>query len=88
MFEELYDVVMNNPYNYTRILKPHRKDIIEWINSQTSLLSDEFYKLSTKIYWILNGITEFPKCKICGKDEHYKKKIIYHHIINTKIIVH
>lgn len=79
MFEELYDIVMNNQYNYIKILKAYRKDIIEWINNQTPLLSDKFYKLSTKIYWILNGITEFPKCKICGKDEHYKKINISSH---------
>lgn len=30
-------------------------------------LSSNCYSFKTKIYWFLNNITEFPKCKVCGK---------------------
>ena len=33
------------------------------IESWTPLLSNSEYKLSTKIYWIIHDIKEFPKCK-------------------------
>ena len=29
-------------------------------------LSDEF-DFKTRIFWILHGITDFPKCSVCGK---------------------
>ena len=41
---------------------PPYKDLYEWITSSLPLLKDSFYKLSTKCYWILNGLTSFPKC--------------------------
>ena len=41
-----------------------RPDLLAFINWMTPLLQDEQYKLSTKVYWVLNGITEFPSCKI------------------------
>ena len=38
------------------------KYLTDWINQQTPLLQKKHYTLLTKIYWILNGITEFPIC--------------------------
>ena len=40
--------------------------LIDWINSVTPMLSDPVYTLATKIYWVLNDIHEFPKCKRDG----------------------
>ena len=37
-------------------------ELREFIKNQTPLLNSSEYKWSTRIYWILNGITEFPKC--------------------------
>lgn len=45
---------------------------MEYIRVHTPpLISGEEYKLSTKLYWLFNGITEFPCCKECKKNEHY-----------------
>ena len=41
--------------------------LVSWINSRLPKLADPFYKLNTKIYWILNGLTDFPICANCGK---------------------
>ena len=42
----------------------------DWIDSRVPMLSDKFFTLKTKIFWILNGIREFPKCRNpgCGKE--------------------
>lgn len=54
--------------SWTRtILAKDNSYLVSFINENTPLLSDSFYTLGTKIYWILNNITEFPKCKTCGK---------------------
>lgn len=41
--------------------------LANWINSQLPLLNDPIYKWNTKCYWILNGLTDFPKCPVCEK---------------------
>lgn len=62
--EILKDILNKHKCQYFRILKrKENADLLKWINDKTPLLSDKYYKLSTKIYWILNGITEFPRCK-------------------------
>ena len=38
----------------------------DWIYHKTSYL-DSKYNVCHRIYWILNNITEFPKCHVCGK---------------------
>lgn len=43
------------------------KQFIPWINEKTPKLSDPFYVMSTKLYWLFNGFTDFPKCKHCNK---------------------
>lgn len=39
-----------------------RRELFNWINSNTPKLQDDFYSISTKCYWILNGLTDFPRC--------------------------
>ena len=46
--------------------KSENKYLIDYIISVTPKL-DNFYTLGTRIYWVLNGLTDFPKCKNCGK---------------------
>ena len=41
--------------------------LANWINSQLPLLNNKIYKWNTKCYWILNGLTNFPECPMCGK---------------------
>ena len=69
--EELRNIVNNNKTTWHILLKK-RPDLIEFINEKTQdKLSDPVYKLGTKIYWILNGLTDFPCCRECEKNEHY-----------------
>lgn len=71
--EQIKILLEKYPHTYFLILNKNKnfKYLLDWINSQTPLLQDKFYKLSTKIYWILHNIKSFDddqcKCKTCGK---------------------
>lgn len=43
------------------------KYLKDWIYQKTSYLDNKKYGICHRIYWILNDITEFPKCYVCGK---------------------
>lgn len=49
------------------LFSKHNKDILTEVYALTPMLDDSFTIL-TRLYWIVNGITEFPKCKVCGKE--------------------
>lgn len=69
-FDEIIDIVNSNPVQYSNIIRG-KKYLIEWINSVLPLLNDKKYELRTKVYWIINNIENFPKCKnynICHND--------------------
>ena len=62
--EELRILVQQYPKHYAKMLK-HNKNYYElytWILQNTQKLADPYYKLSTKVYWILNDIIDFPIC--------------------------
>ena len=40
--------------------------VIHWLNLHFIKLQDQKYTLLTKIYWLLNNITDFPKCQRLG----------------------
>lgn len=63
---EIKSIVESSYHGWHNKLKV-RRDLIEFINWMTPLLNDEQYTLSTKVYWVLNGITEFPTCKVDNK---------------------
>ena len=66
--KQLQNIVKNNPFSYFNILKKQKyKNLLNFINQITPKLQNQKYKLSTKIYWILNNITDFPICPICKK---------------------
>ena len=51
------------PKSYPIILKSSRfKELLAWIIKKTPLLDDTFFKLSTRIFWILHDMKEFPTC--------------------------
>lgn len=51
------------PRSYPIILKSSRfKHLLAWIAEQTPLLDRPFFKLSTRIFWILHDMKEFPTC--------------------------
>lgn len=63
---KLKEIVANNPVNYREVLLAKRYDykyIVDYIEENTPLLRNPVYSLTTKIYWILNGLTDFPKCQ-------------------------
>lgn len=66
---ELKFLVKTNPHGYTKLLKNSKRYLLDWIETKTPLLKDPFYSVSTKVYWVLNGLTNFPRCKYkkCGK---------------------
>ena len=55
--------------NATRMLKtnPKYEYLYEYILKVTpSIINSDDYPLTMKIYWILNDMTNFPVCPICG----------------------
>ena len=65
----LQTFIKNCPHSFFKLLNCNVKYI--WIKNQilnlTPQLSSDYYKISTRIYWILNDIKQFPLCKTCGK---------------------
>lgn len=43
------------------------KHLADWLITKTPLLSDKKYNWTTRLYWVANGLTDFPICPICGK---------------------
>lgn len=70
-----------NKFNWTTILKrsKDKKYLLDWINEKTPLLAYKKYNLSTKLYWIVNNLTDFPSCSysengICPLGNEVKQK--------------
>lgn len=67
--EEISEIVNKHKNCFSTILKSKKyKYLLDFILENTPLLIDSKYNLSTKIYWVLNDLHEFPRCKICGKE--------------------
>lgn len=65
--EKLKYILETRCNGYGRILQSKDcKELVKWINDQTPLLQNNFYKIKTKIYWIIYNLHDFPKCEICG----------------------
>ena len=50
--------------------RPDLFDLKDWIFSKTQKIQDtkDFkYKFFHRMLWIFNGLSDFPKCKQCGK---------------------
>lgn len=39
----------------------------EWLDSKTPLLRGGYFNSVTRLYWVLNGLVDFPVCGFCGK---------------------
>ena len=63
--DEIRSIVNSSHRGWHNKLKT-RQDLLDFINYKTPLLQDGFYKLSTKVYWVLNNIVEFPCCRVDG----------------------
>lgn len=77
MLEWLETLRKDHPHTWGSMLSKSTKlqPLAEWIREKTPLLSDPKYTWATKAYWILNGLTDFPRCPICGSSEHMHKNV-------------
>lgn len=74
--EILRKLVMNHPHTYEKMLHSKNKYgrgddnsyLIDFINEKTPFLNNVNVSLNTKVYCVLNDITEFPHCITCGKE--------------------
>lgn len=46
---------------------PKYANLKKWLVDKTPKLNEINATLSTRIYWVLNDITDFPTCKTCGR---------------------
>lgn len=70
MFTKLVEAVETTPVaGISAVMRGRYKDVWEWIES---VLPEKIMKLgskvkkATKIWWILHGIEDFPRCKECN----------------------
>ena len=75
MFLKLKNIANNYRKHCLQKVKADN-ELVQWINQQLPLLKNPYYKLSTKVSWILQGLTDFPLCKTCHKKEGYFTKNI------------
>ena len=85
MFNLLVGLIENNWQSFSQKLKlktPENlykyKHLVKWIDDNLPLLSNGTFKYSytTKCYWIIYGLTDFPICPVCKKQDNYKNKNI------------
>jgi len=58
------DIIAKHPKTFGHVIKSSKnKDIITFLDSMFPLLADNFYKLNTKLYWLFNGLSDFPVCE-------------------------
>ena len=70
---QIFTICKKFPQSYPNIIKSKRfVHLYRYIIKNTPLLRNTRYKLSTKIYWVLHNLTDFPICK----NEKCQKKLI------------
>lgn len=68
--EEKIQLIKTIPLNnITRILRCQYIDLYNEINNLYPQLSE--YPFKQKLYWYINNLIDFPKCKCCGKNISY-----------------
>jgi len=67
-FMTLLSVIKSYRNSYANVLTHRMPEITEWIDEILPMLKDRTYKLSTKLFWIMSGMTSFNKCPACGKE--------------------
>lgn len=87
-FEELKQLKETNKH-YFNVLLHSRHYLLEWLNEQLKdiLVPIDAYNVATKVYWVLNGLTDFPICPVCGKrDGFFFKQVPYHEYCCKKCV--
>lgn len=75
-FDQLLKLIDSNIKTFTILLEKNIKYryLRDWLTDSLPLLADNVYQLRTKCYWILNGLTDFPICPVCGRQDNYISK--------------
>lgn len=62
----LKEMIKISPLGYFATIKTKEfKKLYDEVIAFTPLLNDKKYSITTKCYWYINNITNFPKCKCC-----------------------
>ena len=56
------------PIQYCKVLAARHPDVIDYLNGLCGKPEYADLSVKTKIFWLLNGIRDFPKCLKCGKE--------------------
>ena len=65
LIEKLKQIVKEHPDSFSVVISKKSKKnkfLYDFVMSETSHL-DSHYTMATRLYWIINNIQEFPKCK-------------------------
>ena len=77
-FDEILYLAQNYPNHCATMIKckgtkrhpeRNREHLMSWINDCLPLLQNSFYTVSTKVYWILHGLIDFPVCAYCHSNK-------------------
>lgn len=65
---KLADMVTANPHSYARMLSSSENaDLMRAVIGSLPKLDPNVHTVKTMVWWVLNGIRDFPKCVNCGK---------------------
>lgn len=66
--EEALKLRIEHKHSFGTIIKGKRyRYLFDWLVSKTPLLDGIRHTAVTRLYWVANGIVDFPVCKFCGK---------------------
>ena len=64
-FLKIVEIILTTGSNFIRLINKDEQ-LVNFIKENTPLLNDEIHSMKTRLYWILNGLIDFPRCKECG----------------------
>lgn len=70
----ILEIYNEDKINYSRKIQKIEQ-LKNFVIQNTPLLNDTAYTFTTKLSWIVNGITDFPTCPTCKKKHGYNKNI-------------
>lgn len=65
--KRLYESLDNKRSMLNMLRSEKYTHLVKFLDDRFPMLSNRKYSLGMKIYWALNGLTDFPKCSECGK---------------------
>lgn len=64
---EIYNSTKNKRSILNVLRSRENAELTKALDENFPMLSDERYSTGMKVYWLVNGISDFPKCAECGK---------------------